>query len=267
MSGEASRITVETTLAYELDVATPMIFMVAPQTGASQAIESQQISTEPYCDLLGHTDGSGNLVHRGVAPAGRFEIAITTTAAVAPRADDGSAAPFVPVERLPPAALPFLLPSRYVESDKLADDAERITAGLPAGFAQVAAIVAHVRDRFDYVSGSSPLPTSACELAGRTEAVCRDMAHLGIAYCRAVSIPARMVVGYLDGLVPQDVHAWFEAYCGGRWWTCDPTQPTLDGARLVVAYGRDAADVAINTSFGTGIEVLPPAVRVTASST
>ena len=75
--------------------------------------------------------------------------------------------------------------------------------------------------------------------------VCRDLAHLGISLCRSLSIPARLVVGYLCGLVPMDIHAWFEAYVGGRWYTFDPTQKGPKGGRLAVAYGKDAADVAV----------------------
>ena len=84
--------------------------------------------------------------------------------------------------------------------------------------------------------------------------VCRDLAHLGIALCRSISIPARMVVGFLYGLQPMDLHAWFEAYVGGKWYTFDPTEELLRGGRLAVAYGRDAADVAVYHQFG------PPAI-------
>jgi transglutaminase-like putative cysteine protease len=88
------------------------------------------------------------------------------------------------------------------------------------------------------------------------------MAHLGIALCRALSIPARMVVGYLQTLQPMDLHAWFEAYVGGRWYTFDPTQTDLQGARVAIAYGRDAADVAVYTQFGDPVHLRQMTVRV-----
>jgi transglutaminase-like putative cysteine protease len=88
----------------------------------------------------------------------------------------------------------------------------------------------------------------------RREGVCRDLAHLGIALCRSISIPARLVVGFLHRLEPMDLHAWFEAYVGGRWYTFDPTEEAVRGGRLAVAYGRDAADVAVYHQFG------PPAI-------
>ena len=92
--------------------------------------------------------------------------------------------------------------------------------------------------------------------------VCRDMAHLGIACCRALCIPARMVVGYLEGLYPMDLHAWFEAYVGNRWYTFDPTQTDLKGGRVAIAFGRDATDVAIYTQFGAPVELLSMDVQV-----
>lgn len=88
------------------------------------------------------------------------------------------------------------------------------------------------------------------------------MAHLGIALCRALSIPSRLVVGYLEGLEPMDLHAWFETYVGGRWYTFDPTRNDLVGGRVAIAYGRDAADVAIYTQFGDPVEPLRIQVSV-----
>ena len=88
------------------------------------------------------------------------------------------------------------------------------------------------------------------------------MAHLGIALCRALAIPARLVVGYLHTLSPMDMHAWFEAYVGGRWYTFDPTQDSLQGVRVAIAYGRDAADVAVYTQFGDPVELLRMEVSV-----
>jgi transglutaminase-like putative cysteine protease len=86
-----------------------------------------------------------------------------------------------------------------------------------------------------------------------TSGVCRDLAHLGIALCRSLSMPARMVVGYLNGLEPMDLHAWFEAYVAGRWYTFDPTQVELKGGYVAIGYGRDAADVAVYNQFGPAV--------------
>jgi transglutaminase-like putative cysteine protease len=128
--------------------------------------------------------------------------------------------------------------------------ASEISAGRNPGYDQVCAIVSWLRDNVQYRPGSSQVPASAVEVNQARVGVCRDLSHLGIALCRAISIPARMVVGYLHGLRPMDLHAWFEAYVGGRWYTFDATQSALTPGYVAVAYGRDATDVAIYTQFG-----------------
>ena len=94
---------------------------------------------------------------------------------------------------------------------------------------------------------------SAIEVNSRRFGVCRDLAHLAIALCRSLSIPARMVVGYLYGLEPMDLHAWFEVYVGGRWYTFDATQAQPKGGYVAVGFGRDAADVAVYNQFGPAV--------------
>jgi transglutaminase-like putative cysteine protease len=107
-----------------------------------------------------------------------------------------------------------------------------------------------VRRNISYELGSSNTATTALETVNHRRGVCRDFAHLGIALCRAINVPARMVVGFLHELHPMDLHAWFEAFIGGRWFTFDATEDCTRGNRIVVAYGRDAADVALATLFG-----------------
>jgi transglutaminase-like putative cysteine protease len=133
---------------------------------------------------------------------------------------------------------------------------------LAPGYDQVAAIVRWLRDTINYRPGSSEIPVSAAEVNSRQVGVCRDLAHLGIALCRSLSIPARMVVGYLHQLEPMDLHAWFEAYVGGRWYTFDATQADLKGGYVAVGYGRDAADVAVFNQFGAAVYPTVQTVRV-----
>ena len=133
--------------------------------------------------------------------------------------------------------------------------ASSLVEGVAPGYDQCVAIVDYIRQTLRYVPGSGQAIVSAAEVNEQSEAVCRDMAHLGIALCRALSIPARMVVGYLEGLQPMDLHAWFEAYVGGRWYAFDPAQTSLQGGRVTIAFGRDAADVAIYTQFGEPVEL------------
>jgi transglutaminase-like putative cysteine protease len=156
-------------------------------------------------------------------------------------------------------ALLFLLPSRYCPSDKMAGRAEQIVAGYAPGYAQVEAIRAWIHQNICYVYGVSDPTTDALDTLDRGAGVCRDYSHVGIALCRSLRIPARMVVGYLYGLDPMDLHAWFEAFVGGRWYTFDATQAQPRGGRIIVAYGRDAADVAFISNYG---ELLVPALRV-----
>ena len=115
--------------------------------------------------------------------------------------------------------------------------ATEISAGEQPSYNQVAAIVTWLRKSISYRPGSSDISLSAVEANSRQVGVCRDLAHLGIALCRSLSIPARMVVGYLYGLEPMDLHAWFEAYVGGRWYTFDATQAELKGGYVAVGYG------------------------------
>jgi len=176
--------------------------------------------------------------------------------------DQAPGAPFVEIQYLPDSALSYLLPSRYCESDRFHQMAAEITLGHIPGYDQVAAIVAWLRANIEYLPGSSETLVSAAEINQRQYGVCRDLAHLGIALCRSISIPARMVVGFLHRLEPMDLHAWFEAYIGGRWYTFDATQTRMQGGYVAVGYGRDAADVAVYNQFGEPVYPVDQIVNV-----
>ena len=107
-----------------------------------------------------------------------------------------------------------------------------------------------MRDHIRNTPLSSTYPVSATEVNERGEGVCRDLAQISIALCRALCIPARLVVGYLHELEPMDIHAWFEAFVGGKWYTFDPSVANTKGARIAIARGRDATDVAIYNQYG-----------------
>ncbi|MFT6492532.1 MAG: transglutaminase-like putative cysteine protease [Porticoccus sp.] len=156
----------------------------------------------------------------------------------------------------------YLLPSRYCESDRFVQMANEITADQQPGYDQVSAIQRWLRERIRYEPMLGNDQLSAAEVNMRQWGVCRDFAHLGIALCRSLSIPARMVVGYLYELDPIDMHAWFEAYVGGQWYTFDATQPTLNGGYVAIGYGRDAADVAIYNQFGPAVSPITQRVSV-----
>jgi transglutaminase-like putative cysteine protease len=251
-------------LEFDIPTPTPFLLMLRPRNGDQQVITYEQYNYLPSLLVNEFTDTFGNFCQRLVAPAGPFSIHTSVTAETAERSDIEPGAPFVEVNNLPIETLPFLLPSRYCESDRFSQAAADITAGFNPGYDQCAAIVEYIRQTVVYTPGESTELISATEVNQRVNGVCRDMAQLGIALCRALSIPARMVVGYLEGLQPMDLHAWFEAYVGDRWYTFDPTQSNSDGGRIVVAYGRDGADVAIFTQFGSAVDVLSMRVTVDA---
>lgn len=249
-------------LQFHIPVATPFLLMLRPRSGRQQWVAREQYELSPGVMAVEFTDPFGNLCQRLVAPAGAFSIHTSVNVECADAFDIAPGAPFVEVQNLPEETLPFLLPSRFCESDRFTEMAQSLVVGLAPGYDQCAAIVDYICRALQYAPGSGSQIISASEVNEKSQAVCRDMAHLGIACCRALSIPARMVVGYLEGLVPMDLHAWFEAYVGGRWYTFDPTQIDQHGGRIAIAYGRDAADVAIYTQFGDPVSLMSMEIRV-----
>lgn len=253
---------VSTELDFTNPVATPFILMLRPRSGGQQWVGREQYVLLPNMEAAEYTDPFGNLCQRVMAPAGEFSIRISAEVKCSDESDYGAGAAFIEVQHLPEATLPFLLPSRYCESDRFKQMAANLVVGVLPGYDQVATIVRYIQNTIAYTPGLGDAELSACDVNQRGNAVCRDMAHLGIALTRALAIPARMVVGYLETLQPMDLHAWFEAFVGGRWYTFDPTQVNLFGGRVAIAYGRDAADVAIFTQFGNPVELLRMDIRV-----
>lgn len=237
-------------LTFEISVPTPFILMLRPRSGAQQWIAREEYRLVPSISVYEYTDIYANLCQRLVAPPGIFEIHTIADVRTADFTDEAPGAPFVDVQYLPDAVLTYLLPSRYCESELFAQMTAEITAGHLLGYDQVAAIETWLRNNIRYEPGSSDTPMSAVGVNTRQSGVCRDLSHLGIAMCRSLSIPARLVVGYLYGLEPMDMHAWFEAYVGGRWYTFDATQTGTKGSYVAIGYGRDAADVAVYNQFG-----------------
>ena len=249
-------------LEFNIAVPTPFLLMLRPRSGWQQWVAREQYDLSPSVPVVEFTDLFGNLCQRLVAPAVHFSVNSSVDIETADAYDRAPGAPFVEVQQLPDDTLPFLHPSRYCESDRFTEMARSLVAGKTAGYDQCEAIVDYIRDTIRYTPGDGQQIISATELNEFGSGVCRDMAHLGIACCRALSIPSRMVVGYLETLEPMDLHAWFEAYVGNRWYTFDPTQIGLQGGRIAIAFGRDAADVAIYTQFGNPVELLNMHVNV-----
>ena len=239
-------------LRFQVFENTALILMLRPFRGIQQIIYREAYIVKPLISILESTDSFGNGCQRLIASMGALLIHTSSEVLVPDNAAIAIGAQFIEIQNLPYEVLPFLLPSRYCESDRFGDLARTLTFDLSPGYDQVYKIVSWVRENIQYLPGSSDYPVSAIEVQQRGFGVCRDLAHLAIALCRSISIPARLVAGYLHNLQPMDLHAWLEVYVGNQWYTFDPTQTHLQGGRVVIAYGRDAADVAVFHQFGLG---------------
>lgn len=216
--------------------------------------------TDPVVPLDRYYDNFGNRCCRLVTPPGDIRIVSEITIndsglpdAVAPDAQQ------VAVQKLPHETLQFLLGSRYCDTQLLSNEAWRLFGATMSGWSRVQAICdfVHQHLRFDYQMARST--RTASEAYQERVGVCRDFAHLAITLCRCMNIPARYCTGYLGDIGvpampdPMDFSGWFEAYLGGRWYTFDARHNVPRIGRVPIAYGRDAADVAISTSFGSSI--------------
>ena len=240
-------------LNLELEVPTPFILMLRPRNTGGQWITHETYSISPSIPLKEFIDAYGNFCQRLVAPPGNLNIHTRAIVHTQHHLDVSPGAPFVDVELLPDEVITYLYPSRYCESDRFLDLSQEIVRDASPGYDQVERIQQWLREHITFNSNSVHFQMSAIGVNQAGEGVCREIAHLGIALCRSLCIPARMVVGYLHGLEPMDFHAWFEAYVGGRWYTFDATQPEPKGGRVIVAYGHDASDVAIYSQFGPAL--------------
>jgi len=248
-------------ILYELPQATPMILNLnVHYSRSADLVETDRIDTYPVVPMTMYRDGSGNWCTRLVAPAGAFRIAANGLIR-----DSGLAEPTFAnacehaVESLPDDTLVYLLASRYCETELLAPAAWRLFGGLPPGWNRVQAVCDYVHDHiaFDY-QAARPTKT-AWEVFNERRGVCRDYAHLAIAFCRCLNIPARYCTGYLGDIGvtplpgPMDFAGWFEAYLGGAWHTFDPRNNARRIGRVLIARGRDAVDVAITMTFGPNL--------------
>jgi transglutaminase-like putative cysteine protease len=241
------------TLLFDISVATPFVLLLRPRSGAQQWVSHGELTIDPDIAVSEFTDSYGNLCQRLVAPPGPLSIYSEATVHTIGTMDRAPGAPFVEVQNVPDEVLQFLLPSRYCEIENFGQLAREITAEQQPGYDQISAIEQWIRAHIHYDFNNSDSSVSAREVLARRSGVCRDLAHLGIALCRSLAIPARIVVGYLHELSPMDMHAWFEAFVAGRWYTFDATQPFLRTGYVVLGIGRDAADVALYNQFGPPI--------------
>ncbi len=249
-------------LEFLIDVPSPFVLMLRPRSGMQQWVASEEYLLNPSVPAQEFTDDYGNLCQRLIAPEGKFSVVTSARIRADSSVDEAPGGAFVEIQNLPDQVFKYLLPSRYCESDRFNDIASEITSDCKPGYDQVVEIERWLRNQVPFKPGSSSLPLSATEVYQQRYGVCRDQAHLGIALCRSLSIPARMVVGYLYNLQPMELHAWFEAFVSDRWFTFDATQPKKQGGYVSIGYGRDAADVAVYTQFGPPVYPVKQIVRV-----
>ena len=245
-------------IVYDCPQPTPMILTLnVHYTRVSDLVVPDHLVTRPSVPLTAYRDGFGNWCTRVVAPAGKFRI--STEAVLNDSGERDVVAPWAgqnAVQDLPEETLVFLLGSRYCETDLLSEDAWRLFHQSPEGWARVQAICdfvhGHVKFGYEHARATKTAAQTYAERVG----VCRDYTHLAIAFCRCMNIPARYCTGYVSDIgepppyAPMDFAAWFEAYLGGRWYTFDARNNSPRIGRILIARGRDAADVAISNTFG-----------------
>jgi transglutaminase-like putative cysteine protease len=255
-------------LLYECPQPTPMILTLnIHYSRASDIVVPDFMVTEPSVPMSGYRDGFGNWCTRIVAPQGRTRVstsAVVRDTGLPDEISPGAAQHAIP--DLPEETLVFLLGSRYCETDLLSQTAWTLFEKTPPGWERVQAICDFVHDHIKFGYQHASVSKTALGVFKERRGVCRDYAHLAIAFCRCMNIPARYCTGYLGDIGvpppygPMDFAGWFEVYLGGRWHTFDARNNVPRIGRVLIARGRDAADVAISSTFGpntlTGFKVI-----------
>lgn len=245
-------------LTYDVPKPTPMIVMLNVHYSRAPSLERPDLlSTVPPVAIESYRDSFGNWCCRLVAPPGRFVLG--TDGVVR---DDGLPDPVEPgalqnqVQHLPSETLLFLLGSRYCDTDRLSDEAWRRFGPTPLGWPRVQAICDFVHGHVTFGYEYARATRTAAETFAEGRGVCRDFAHLAIAFCRCLNIPARYCTGYISDIgvppphAPMDFAAWMEVYLGDRWHVFDPRNNEPRIGRILIARGRDAADVPLTHGFG-----------------
>ncbi|RZL89742.1 MAG: transglutaminase family protein [Variovorax sp.] len=241
----------ESVLEYEVAAPSHLLLNIEAARSGAQALVSEELEIAPPVEMQSFCDeASGNRFIRFDAQPGPLRIRYRASVQRA-HVEVPTDLMEVPVNEVPNEILHYLMPSRYCESDLMSRCAQQLFGDLPPGIGRVQAIVDWIHDSITYEPGSSDSTTTAREVFVERAGVCRDFAHLGITFCRALNIPARLVVGYVwFDEPPQDFHAVFEAWLGGQWVLFDATKMAPVDRLVRVGTGRDAKDVAFCTIFG-----------------
>jgi len=246
-------------IVFEHPVATPIVAMLYLHPECRPAVRrSEYLLLDPLAEIGEYIDGFGNRCGRFTSPAGLIRL---WNDAVLEDSGEPDYRNLAAVQRriqdLPYDAIEFLIASRYCEVDRMMELAWATFGAVPEGWPRVQAVCDYVHNhvRFDYSQARNT--RTAYETHQERVGVCRDFAHLAVTLCRCLNIPARYCTGYLGDIgvppvaAPMDFSAWFEVYLGDAWYTMDARHNTPRVGRVLMARGRDAADVALLTSFGT----------------
>jgi transglutaminase-like putative cysteine protease len=248
-------------LIYECPQPTPMMLMLnIHYSRAADIVTPDHLSISPSVPITSYRDGFGNWCSRILAPAGSTRIASTAVVRDSGQPDVLTPSAWQhPVQELPEETLLYLLGSRYCDTDRLSQIAWDLFQNAPTGWGRVQAICDFVHNHITFGYENARSTRMASEAYTERVGVCRDYAHLAVAFCRCMNIPARYCTGYLPdiGLEPpfgtMDFAGWFEAYLGGAWHTFDARNNTPRIGRVLIARGRDATDVAISNAFGPNL--------------
>ncbi len=254
-------------LSYDFAIPTPMIVLLNVHYSRVANLERpDHIITTPSVPIQGYRDSFGNWCNRLIAPAGPFKLSSDSVIIDSGLPDpiDADAVQHK-VEDLPADTLQFLLGSRYCETDVLSDEAWRLFSKTKPGWARVQAVCDFVHQHITFGYEHSRPTRTAAEAYAEKRGVCRDFAHLAVTFCRCLNIPTRYCTGYISDIGtpppygPGDFAAWMEVYLGGRWHVFDPRNNARRIGRVLIAQGRDAADVPLTHTFGpnrlTGFKV------------
>lgn len=244
-------------LSFDSAGPTPSVWQVRARPDGGHRVVTENLVVAPDGLVSSYRDGFGNVCDRLVLAQGPNTVSYDATVEVKDTVDEWDVnAAQLPVEELPDDTLQFLLPSRFCFSDALHEKAWELFGDAAAGWGRVQAVCDWVHDHVEYTSGSSGPLTTAAEVVESGAGVCRDYAHVGVTFCRGLNVPARYVSGYLPNIGasvpedPMDFCSWFEAYLSGGWWPFDPRNNEPRVGRVVIGRGRDAADVAMVTTYG-----------------
>jgi transglutaminase-like putative cysteine protease len=242
-------------LIYHVPTSMPFVFNVEVAVFAGQTIEHEQLTLNPDLPIERWTmSETGNRYLRIIVQPGDLSLKYEAEVNLQPILEAPEAVTEIPAAQLPLHVIPHLYPSRYCQSDKLQRFAKSMFGNLPAGYPKVNGICNWIWENVEYQSGVSDALTSAFDIVTERAGVCRDFAHLRIALCRALGIPARYVSAYAWRLSPPDFHAVIQAYLQGPsgpgWYLFDPTRMSAPDGLVRIGIGRDAADVAFCSPYG-----------------